>query len=348
MSRLTIPCTVLSGAVMLHAVAADTLPQARFEHKDWEVACDNTRTCRAAGYQTEDVVPNASILLTRHAGPNQPVIAELQLAQAEDASATPATLTMSIAKRSLGTIKMDRQNRTGTLSPEQTSALLEALPNNEAIAWTAGKVSWGISKMGANAVLLKMDEFQGRLGTPGALIRKGSKPESSVFPALPRPVVLSPHIKPGQAEPKLSVVQMKGLLAELRKSIKEVDCEGLVPESGEPPTLALEALSDKAMLVSTECWRGAYNTGNGYWVVNRRAPYSPRFITADADQHDDGVLTSFHKGRGIGDCIGADTWTWDGRSFVHTSTTTTGMCRQFAAGGAWDFPTLVSDVRRTR
>ncbi|RYE66259.1 MAG: DUF1176 domain-containing protein, partial [Oxalobacteraceae bacterium] len=68
MSRLTIPFTVLSGAVVLHAVAADTLPQVRFEHKDWEIACDNTRTCRAAGYQTEDVVPNASILLTRHAG----------------------------------------------------------------------------------------------------------------------------------------------------------------------------------------------------------------------------------------------------------------------------------------
>ena len=22
-----------------------------FEHKDWEIACDNTGTCRAAGYQ---------------------------------------------------------------------------------------------------------------------------------------------------------------------------------------------------------------------------------------------------------------------------------------------------------
>lgn len=348
MPRSTLLLPLLCGAVFLHASAADKLPQVQFEHKDWEIACDNTRTCRAAGYQTEDVVPNASVLLTRKAGPNQPVVAELQLAQTADDDATPATLQMSIGRRSLGTVKMDREHRAGQLSPEQTTALLAALPNKDPVAWTAGKTSWSISKMGANAVLLKMDEFQGRLDTPGALIRKGSKPESSALPALPAPVVLSPHIKPGQAEPRLSAAQTKGLLAELRQSDKEGDCAGLVPESGEAPTLALEALSDKRMLVSTECWRGAYNTGNGYWVANRSAPYSPRFITADADHHDDGVLTSFHKGRGIADCIGSDTWTWDGRSFIHTSTTTTGMCRQFAAGGAWDFPTLVSDVRRTR
>jgi len=141
---------------------------------------------------------------------------------------------------------------------------------------------------------------------------------------------------------------MRGLLEELRKSVEEGNCEGLAPASSEAPTLVLDALSDNAMLVSTECWRGAYNTGSGYWAVNRSAPYAPCFITTDADHHDDGVLSSFYKGRAIGDCIGSDTSTWDGLTFIHTSTTATGMCRQFAVGGAWDFPTLVSDVQRTR
>jgi len=296
-------------------------------------------------------MPNASVLLTRQAGPNQPVIAELQLAQTEDDNATPASLQMTIGRRAFGTIRMDRDNRIGKLSPEQTAAFLNALPKddaNDAIAWSAGTVRWGISKMGANAVLLKMDEFQGRLGTPGALIRKGNQPESSVLPALPRPVVVSPHIKPSLPQPTLSNAQTRNLLAELRKSVKEGDCDRLTPESGEQPDIRLEALSDKAMLVSATCWVGAYNTGDGYWVANRNAPHTPRFITASANDHEDGVLSGFQKGRGIGDCIAAETWTWDGHTFVHTSATTTGMCRQFAAGGAWDFPTLVSEVRRTR
>jgi hypothetical protein len=53
------------------------LPSTTFSHKDWELACDNTRTCRAAGYHEEDDGPNATILLTRAAGPNQPVTVEL-------------------------------------------------------------------------------------------------------------------------------------------------------------------------------------------------------------------------------------------------------------------------------
>jgi hypothetical protein len=351
MPRSTILFVVLTVPSMLHGVTADTLPQVAFNHKDWEITCDNTRTCRAAGYQTEDVVPNASVLLTRPAGPNQPVVAELQLAQTADEADTPATLQMTIGRRTLGAIRMDRPHRLGRLSPQQTAALLDALPKSDttdAILWSAGQVRWGISKMGANAVLLKMDEVQGRLGTPGALIRKGNRPETSVLPALPRPVVVSPHIKPGLAQPTLSAPQLKNLLAELRKSVKEGDCERLTPESGEPPDIRLEALSAQVMLVSAACWVGAYNTGDGYWVANRSAPYSPRFITASANDHEDGVLSGFQKGRGIGDCIASETWHWDGKTFVHTAASTSGMCRQFAAGGAWDFPTLVTEVRRTR
>jgi hypothetical protein len=36
-------------------------------------------------------------------------------------------------------------------------------------------------------VLLKMDEYQGRLGTAGALVRKGAKREDAVPAALPLP-----------------------------------------------------------------------------------------------------------------------------------------------------------------
>ena len=50
--------------------------------------------------------------------------------------------------------------------------------------------AWPISDSGAAAVLLKMDEAQGRLGTPGALVRRGDKAEASVPAALPVPVIV--------------------------------------------------------------------------------------------------------------------------------------------------------------
>jgi len=165
------------------------LPGLHFEHKDWEIACDNTCTCRAAGYQTESSGPSASVLLTRAAGPKQAVTAEVQLAQSEDDSKLPDTLQMFIDKRPVGTIRLDKEKRLGALSAAQTTALLAALTKNGLVEWRAGKGSWSISNMGANAVLLKMDEFQGRLGTPTALVRKGDKPETDVLPALPRPII---------------------------------------------------------------------------------------------------------------------------------------------------------------
>jgi hypothetical protein len=84
-----------------------------FFHHDWEIACDNTRTCRAAGYKADEAEHGES-----------------------------------------------------------------ALPKATHLEWTANGKSWRISLKGVNAVLLKMDEFQERLDTRGALIRKGQKPES--------------------------------------------------------------------------------------------------------------------------------------------------------------------------
>ena len=66
----------LSAAALLATPthAADKNAAVQFEHKDWALQCDNTRTCRAVGYQAEagDSEP-VSVLLTREAGPDTPV-----------------------------------------------------------------------------------------------------------------------------------------------------------------------------------------------------------------------------------------------------------------------------------
>ena len=39
-------------------------------------------------------------------------------------------------------------------------------------------------------------------------------------------------------------------------------------------------------------------------------------------------------------------WTWDGNGFVHTASATTGMCKLIAAGGPWELPTIVTEVKK--
>ena len=47
-------------------------------YQDWDLICDNTGTCRMAGYQENRDDP-VSILFTREAGPNTPVEGELTI-----------------------------------------------------------------------------------------------------------------------------------------------------------------------------------------------------------------------------------------------------------------------------
>jgi hypothetical protein len=345
--RRYLTCILLAASATVGAYPRSDLPSTTFSHKDWELACDNTRTCRAAGYHEEDDGPNATILLTRAAGPNQPVKVELQLAD-DERHPVPAELAMSIDGRALGVVRTDPKSSILTLTEAQVRALLPALLKDGRVAWTGKGTTWTVSTAGANAVLLKMDEFQGRLDTPGALVRKGSKPETNVLPPLPAPEIHAGPVSANKNPVKLTAAQTRELKAALRKTVKEGDCELLDSTSATAGELEVQRFTNDKLLVSHTCWIAAYNTGDGYWVVDSKPPYSAVLVTTSATDYDDGVITSFQKGRGVADCVASATWTWDGRTFAQTSDTTSGMCRQITPGGAWDLPTLVTNVRKSR
>jgi hypothetical protein len=341
----TISLLVASAAV--GANPRSDLPSISFDHKDWELACDNTRTCRAAGYHPEGDEPNATILLTRAAGPDQPVTVQLQLAD-DDRHPAPDQLAMTIDGRSVGIVRIDAKSHIGKLSDEQVKALLPALLKDGRIAWSVKGTTWTISTAGANAVLLKMDEFQGRLDTPGALVRKGIKPESNVLPPLSAPEITAAAVSQDKQPVKLAPAQTRDLWASLRKTVKDGSCELVDMKSDDAGKLEVRRLTKDKLLVSHTCWMAAYNSGDGYWIVDAQPPYSAVLVTTSATDYADGVISSAQKGRGIGDCFSSATWTWDGNSFAQTSATSTGMCRQISAGGAWDLPTLVTHVHKAR
>jgi hypothetical protein len=330
-------------------VHAAEQPGVYFQHENWELACDNTLTCRAAGYQADDDDTGITILLTRAAGPNSPVHAQLQLA--DTASPYPPAVAMRIGARALATVRLD-DNARGRLSAAQTAALLPALLKDAPITWSAKSAHWTVSTRGANAVLLKMDEFQGRPGTPGALVRKGTRAESSVLPALPTPELVAAPVDDAKADNRLvPLAQRASLLAELRKTLgnrDETRCEDFDENGSHAEKLTIYGLTPGKLLVSLGCYQAAYNSGDAYWVINRQAPYSPILVTNTGSDYARGQIFFTQRGRGIGDCTSSDTWTWDGRQFVHSASESTGMCKEIAAGGAWELPTLVTKVNKSK
>ncbi|CAD0351944.1 hypothetical protein CFBP7900_24670 [Xanthomonas hortorum pv. carotae] len=349
LSKNTMRPTLLAAALLLTPVAA--LAEApvgiAFDHEDWTIACDNTRTCRAAGYQPDegDSTP-VSVLLTRKAGAGQAVTAELMLGQYDEVK-MPASLTLRIDQRDLGKLALNRDSGTAPLTNAQVTALLAALTRSSTIVAVGNDGRrWQLSDRGAAAVLLKMDEFQGRLGTRGALVRKGDRDETAVLPAVPVPQIHEAKLAaPQAADARLG--KLPALYQALRASLPANDeCKGL-DASTAPEPLTITRLSSDKLLVSTDCWMGAYNVGTGYWVINARAPFAPTLITTQASDLDEATILASHKGRGLGDCYSQASWTWDGRRFVPTSKSTSGLCRLVAAGGAWELPTLVTEVKKS-
>ncbi len=65
---------------VLPATALAAPPQGFYQnYQDWDIACDNTGTCRLAGYQADETETPVSILFTRQAGANVAVIGEVSL-----------------------------------------------------------------------------------------------------------------------------------------------------------------------------------------------------------------------------------------------------------------------------
>lgn len=318
-----------------------------FSHKNWELVCDNTNTCRAAGYSDENE-SSGSVLFTRPAGPGTVPMGEVTLGEIESDGSHPiAKLTLWINDKSAGALKAATDD-TWRLSETQARAVIGAVKGSSKVEFKGGPSPFVLSGEGASAVMLKMDDVQGRIGTPGALTKKGDKPESSVPAAIPAPIIQAVRVDKAQERP-LTAPEIAALKPKLLATLKQDDCERMQPspdrdeESEEGITLT--PLDDKHAVISALCWRAAYNEGYGYWVIDSALKEAPVLVTTLGSDYGEGVISYSQKGRGLGDCWGMASWVWDGQTFRQSSEATTGMCRYVRLGGTWSLPTFVADVK---
>jgi hypothetical protein len=336
----------LLALIVLSAPALAETHGVSFGHKDWEVVCDNTLTCRAAGYSPEEGT-GGSVLLTRQAGAGTAVSGELMLAEVTDSEVLPDKLTLWINDQPAGDVKPAKER--WPLSDKQIREIVNAVKGSGKIEFKGGKEPFVLSGEGAYAVLLKMDDVQGRIGTPGALTKKGDRPESGVRAAVPAPVIY--QVKPEKAQERaLTAPELAVLKPKLLATLNNDDwCDRIQPsEEQEAETISLLPLDHAHSLISALCWRAAYNEGYGYWVVDSKLEDTPVLITVSGSDYGDGEIFMSHKGRGLGDCWGMASWVWDGTTFRKSREATTGMCRYLRLGGTWDMPIWIAEIKPKR
>ena len=114
-------------ALLLAApIAAFALDGIDFEQGDWQIVCDNSGTCRAAGYQSDEGDdPPVSVQFTRKAGENEAVQGAISLLDASFES-SPAQVEMHIDGKSVANITL-KDDGSASLDQAQTGALLAAV-----------------------------------------------------------------------------------------------------------------------------------------------------------------------------------------------------------------------------
>jgi len=338
------------------AAADSSLGASFFEH-DWLLACDNTRTCRAAGFTAE--APLAfSLLFERAGGADTPVTAMLgyvdgaEYADADAGAQASAprpsgALQLHVDGRSLGTVVPTRPEAPATLTRTQVDALLVALRRGAPIAIVdASGDAWPISHRGATATLLKMDAMQDRLDTPGALIQRGTRPESSVAPALPRPVLKVP--------PRLAESRPQDALLAERKDLMDALLAGRDPQAVcawnddpiESMELEVHRLDAVHLLASLACGVPGRSVSGPSWVIRAQPPFEPALVTTAHVflRPPEAVLYQERDERTLGRCGSGRYWVWDGARFVVSREYVTGLCRAMP-GGFWHLPTFETELR---
>lgn len=331
--------TALFAALFSASLHAAPLEGIKFQHNDWEIACDNTGTCRAAGYGVND--GEISVLLTRKAGPLAQVNVQATFANeiADPESLSPETL--FIDGNSKGSLEWG-ENGYLLLNATQRDALLQALREDRLIEFGSKTRRLRLSSSGSNAVLLKMDDFQQRVNTPGALIRPGKRSNNTVLMPRDIPLVVRyPAISDAKSVP-LTPAELAKIEPQLREKFA-AECDIGEEERAEP--WVKTPIDDKHVTVTTLCWRGAYNESYAVWFTDDALNTPPQFVTSDASDFTDGFIFSSHKGRGLGDCFSAESRYWNGEGFVRSEAISSGMCSGMGAGGVWILPTLISNVR---
>lgn len=302
---------MLLFALLLAAPAPQDDPEKLFG--DWVVACDNLHGCEMTSlWPGDQAVPeegsgyDASMSVTREAGPAGAFGVAVWPSGKLGGKVTLAIDDVAIATGTAG-------GESATFTGADAARIVAAMPNGKLLSVTGsdGKVAARISLAGSSASLRFIDANQGRVGTVTAVVAKGTKPAGTVPAATPAPRIAA--LRPSGTATSVS----KALRAKLEG---QSECGGLYDGADSVPEVETFALGGGKTLALLPCGAGAYNFSSVAFILAggkaERAAFDDgndgMLVNAGFEK---GELSTYNKGRGVGDCGEAQTYAWDGSRF---------------------------------
>jgi hypothetical protein len=291
---------------------------------DWVVACDNRKHCEMTSLLPGDGMTdpgeeysNVMVAVARAPGPAGGFTVELMM---QVPKTERIRLTINAETVGEGTTRNDRLVLTGAAAEKVVAAMLAG--DELYVLDSADTMISRTSLKGSSAALRFIDAEQGRAGTVTAVAAKGSKPASAVPAPVGAPVVR--FVRPSGAAAAMPPA--------LRKQLDASTGCGSAYEGGEGelPQVETFALGGGKTLALLPCGSGAYNFSTTPFILSGgkavlaafdAKPHGmggedggPELVNASFDART-GILGSYSKGRGLGDCGSAEDYVWDGATF---------------------------------
>jgi hypothetical protein len=290
---------------------------------DWYVGCDNTAICTMAslGGDAQLPFPTVTLAVTRGAGPG----GGFQLAfdvPGDDTQVVPVAVSIDGRRLALPTL-------TGTAAAALVAQM--AAGRTLTVLEAGDRPRATLSLKGAAAALRWIDERQGRAGTVTAAVAKGDAALDTVPPPPRMPVIEAMAAIGTPARP--TRVQFAAMRRRAQCEEQPAGAAGY-PDS--------QPLGGGATLVIVPCSTGAYNLSSALFVLEKGAwrpaqvdtptgfgpagegSSVPSVVNARWQR---GELTSYAKGRGLGDCGVMQVFVWDGTRLRLSEQSEMGECR---------------------
>ncbi len=288
------------------AASAAFTPEMR-EFRDWRAVCDNQGRCSAYGAEGMN---GGWVMVTRDAGAGAAVQVRAGFPAWEGDAPAPA-------------LALD--GRAVDLDEADGLVLARALAQGQTLTLSDGDQTTALSLSGAAAALLWVDEKQGRIETPTAVMRPGDRDAGTVpGPATP------PRVTRAAAASQAGLPDENVRLPATLERLPEVQTCAAERMPGMTPMHSVARLGEGTYLWGVECFRGAYNLGQRFWITGEDGanPRPVDFPTATGEPErelinpafdpESATLDAFSRGRGLGDCGTIQHWAWTGERFVLT------------------------------
>ncbi len=326
-------------ALLLFAPAAAHAPGDLRTFTDWIMGCDNQRACQAVALVPDDADGDGYLMLVLRRDGAASAPAQLQV-PVPDAVAAGVRLSFAVDGTPVAQIVAPGKGA-GLALPFEGAIRAALLGGRQATLSDArGRTLARASLAGLSASLLAVDEAQQRVGTRTALVRPGARPATAVPPVPPLPVI---HQAPALVAPPRTISPKEAAQLIGRDN---ASCQYAIGPV-KPKSYRLDA-THSLIAIEHPCGNGAYNIYTSLFVAGDKGKPAPAVLDAPATFGDSPVnqvvngdwdartrrLTSFVRGRGLGDCGSRQAFAWDGARFRLVEQAQMGECR-----GAYDYIT---------